>query len=233
MTRNPTQLAEGDTTAQGWEATLRQILAATCVSALVYLVEKAFIQFVAVNFHKVSYEQRIVQNKHDVNILAKLYEQSRALYPTFTQDFADDDELLMRLKSSHHPGHHSTFSTSGTTTPTMRAVLGGAKKAVSAFGSAAQEITGKRVFQATSPHTVVIEALNNAKTCSSLARRLWFSFAEEGETVLRLVDLEEVLGDPDEAREAAQLFDKVRCLTIKILLATLTLPGRKWRHYLG
>ena len=159
MTRNPTQQSLNDTSVKDWEGTLRQILAATTVSALVYLLQKAFIQFIAVNFHKVSYEERIRKNKASVHILARLYEQSHALFPTFTANFQYEDEMLMGLKASPKPGSRSG---SGTATPTMRAVLGGAKKAVnkatSAFGSAAQEITGKHIFQPTSPYNVVVDA---------------------------------------------------------------------------
>lgn len=210
MTRNPTERASGDTDVRGWEATLRQILAALTVIALVYLIQKTFIQFVAINFHKVSYEQRIQKNKHSVHILARLYEQSRALFPQFSQDFKHDDEVLMGVGGETKLGYRSV---SGTATPTMRAVLGGAKKAVnkatSAFGSVAQEVTGKQIFQPTSPYSVVVEALASSSSCTSLARRLWFSFTVEGEEVLHQQDLEEVLGNAEEAREAMQLFDKV------------------------
>lgn len=210
MTRNPTQRDLGDTTVKDWEGTLRQILAALCVTALVYLIEKTFIQFIAVNFHKVSYEERIRKNKASVHILARLYEQSRALFPTFTHDFAFEDDMLLNMKAGRHGHHHNV---SGTATPTMKAVLGGAKKAVnkatSAFGSAAQEITGKQIFQPTSPYNTVVDALATTATCTSLARRLWYSFAAEGEQVLHKRDLEEVLGNPEEANEAMVLFDKV------------------------
>lgn len=212
MTSNPTQRASGDTTVKDWEGTLRQILAAVTVIALVYLIQKTFIQFVAVNFHKVSYEERIKKNKASVHILARLYEQSRSLFPTFTQDFRYEDELLMGMKN---PGKHKqgSQSVSGTATPTMRAVLGGAKRAVNkattAFGSAAQEITGKQIFQPGTPYNTVVDALATTETCTSLARRLWYSFAAEGEQVVHLQDFEEVLRNPEEAREAMLLFDRV------------------------
>jgi hypothetical protein len=210
MTRNPTQRAENDTTVKDWEGTLRQILAALTVIALIYLIQKTFIQFVAVNFHKVSYEERIKASKKAVHILARLYEQSRDLFPSFTSDFRHEDEMLMKAQRGGKPGNHSG---SGTNTPTMRAVLGGAKKAVnkatSVFGSAAQEITGKQIFQPTTPYNVVVDALSTAEMCSSLARRLWYSFAGEGEEVLHEIDFEDVLGNPEEAHEAMVLFDKV------------------------
>ena len=222
VTRNPTQRAAEDTAVKGWEATLRQILAATCVVALVYLIQKTFIQFVAVNFHKVSYEQRIQKNKQAVHILARLYEESRRLFPTFTKEFTYDDEALMGIREPTRMTEKSTWNSSGSNTPTVRAVLGGARKAVnkatSAFGSAAQEITGKQLFQATSPHTVVVEALAGSDTCVALARRLWFSFAVEGEQIVRRADLEEVLGNEEEAKEALNLFDRVCRLCQKKML---------------
>jgi hypothetical protein len=226
MTRNPTQGALNDTTVKDWEGTLRQILAALTVISLTYLIQKTFIQFVAVNFHKVSYEERIRKNKASVHILARLYEQSRSLFPTFTSDFRYEDEVLMGLKGPR--SHKGNYSVSGTATPTMRAVLGGAKKAVnkatSAFGSAAQEITGKQIFQPTSPYNTVVEALATSETSTSLARRLWYSFAHEGEQVVHQEDFEEVLGNTEEAREAMLLFDRV-----PLILTRLTV-GWKWRH---
>jgi hypothetical protein len=208
MTRNPTQLALNDTSVKDWEGTLRQILAALTVIALIYLIQKTFIQFIAVNFHKVSYDERIRNNKKAVHILARLYEQSRALFPTFTHDFRHDDEVLLHQRTGKL-GNHS----SGAATPNMRAVLGGAKKVVNkatgVFGDAAQEITGKHIFQPGSPYNVVVDALTTSEMCTTLARRLWFSFAGEGEEVVHLGDFEDVLGNTEEAKEAMTLFDKV------------------------
>jgi len=206
VTRNPTQRGLNDTDVKSWEAILRQLLAALLVISLIYLAEKSFIQLVAFNFHKVSYEERISKNKAAVRILARLYELSRALFPTFTRDFQSEDDILTNRRLGHQ-------NTSGTSTPAMRAVLGGAKRAVnkatSAFGSAAQEITGKQIFQPTSPYSVVVDALSSLDSRLSLARRLWFSFASEGENVLHLGDFEDVLGNKAEATEAMTLFDKV------------------------
>ena|SRR5579871_4410253 len=221
MTRNPTQRSLNDTTVKDWEGTLRQILAALTVTALVYLFQKTFIQFVAVNFHKVSYEERISENKAAVHILARLYEQSRALFPTFTHDFhIEDAQLSKPLRPGSQAG-------SGTATPTMRAVLGGAKKAVNkattAFGSAAQEITGKQIFQPLSPYNTVVNALTTSAGSTSLARRLWYSFAVEGEESIHENDFIEVLGNEDEAKEAMNLFDKVMPFLVKFN------EGCKWR----
>ena len=96
--------------------------------------------------------------------------------------------------------------------------------ATSAFGSAAQEITGKQIFQPTSPYNTVVEALATSETSTSLARRLWYSFAHEGEQVLHQEDFEEVLGNTEEAREAMLLFDRVLPILMRLTV------GWKWRH---
>jgi len=219
MTRNPTQRASGDTTVKDWEGTLRQILAALTIISLVYLIQKTFIQFVAVNFHKVSYEERITKNKHATHILARLYEQSHTLYPSFTRDFHNDDFILSQ---THNRSASSILnfsqthmrSVSGNATPSaMKHVFGETRKAVnratSAFGAAAQEITGKPIFQTTSPYNTVVDALASTAGCTSLARRLWFSFVGEGQAELREQDLVGVFGNVEEAKEAIELFDKV------------------------
>ena len=209
MTRNPDNRASGNTAVQDWEGTLRQILAALLVSACVYWIQKTFIQFVAVNFHKVSYEERIHKNKAAVHILARLYEQSTVLFPTFTNDFLYDDHVLFRADSGTTAGQSTRQGnpSSGTATP-LRAVKRAVNKATSAIGNAAQEITGKNILQPTSPYNVVVDALGKTTTSMSLAKRLWFSFCAEGETALRLADFEEVLGNAEEASEAMNLFDK-------------------------
>jgi hypothetical protein len=214
MTRNPTQRALSDTTPKGWEDTLRQILAALTIIALVYLIQKALIQFVAVNFHKVSYEERITKNKHATRILARLYEHSRALFPSFTRDFHSDDAILA--------AHAHNRPASGTMTPTMKNVRKVVNRATSAFGAAAQEITGKQIFQTTSPYNTVVNALGSTAGCASLARRLWYSFVPEGTEVLQQRDLEDVFGNPEEAKEAIMLFDKVSLRQVALTTRTET-----------
>jgi small-conductance mechanosensitive channel len=56
------------------------------------------------------------------------------------------------------------------------------------------DISGKTVFNSTSAHSVVVEALETEEACTALARRLWLSFVAEGRENLYKDDLIEVLG---------------------------------------
>ena len=67
-------------------------------------------------------------------------------------------------------------------------------KATAAFGAMVSDISGKTVFNSTSAHSVVVEALETEESCSALARRLWLSFVAEGRENLYKEDLIEVLG---------------------------------------
>lgn len=78
-----------------------------------------------------------------------------------------------------------------------------------AFGNVAHEITGKQVFNPTSAHSVVVEALEKRRSSEALARRLWMSFVIEGKDALHPDDLVDVLGPErsDEAQEAFTCLD--------------------------
>lgn len=56
------------------------------------------------------------------------------------------------------------------------------------------DISGKKVFDSTSAHSVVSEALDNECGSKALASRLWLSFVGEGRDALYKNDLVEVLG---------------------------------------
>ena len=56
------------------------------------------------------------------------------------------------------------------------------------------DVTGKTVFDSTSAHSIVVEALETEQASKALARRLWLSFVGEGREELYKHDLSEVLG---------------------------------------
>jgi len=64
---------------------------------------------------------------------------------------------------------------------------------ITVFGNVAHEITGKKVFNPNSAHTIVIEALEKNRSAEALARRLWMSFVVEGKNSLFQEDILEVL----------------------------------------
>ncbi|GAB7349867.1 hypothetical protein MBLNU459_g0564t1 [Dothideomycetes sp. NU459] len=214
MTRNPTQRKNNDTGLKDWETIMNQILAAALAGSLVLLVEKFFIQLISINYHRKQFNARIKESKHNVFLLGLLYDASRALFPAYCNEFAEEDYIigdqlnLAMLGGSKRRSHHR----SGSVTPfrLLQDVGRFGDKVTSAFGNVAQEITGKQVFNPNSAHSIVTEALEKKRTSEALARRLWMSFVIEGKEALYEEDIVEVLGESRkaEAEEAFLMLDK-------------------------
>lgn len=193
---------------------MNKILAAALVGTLVLLVEKFLIQLISINYHRKQFNARIKETKHNVYLLGLLYDASRALFPAYCNEFAEEDYIigdqlnLAMLGGGKRRNHHR----SGSATPfrIIQDVGRFGDKVTSAFGNVAQEITGKQVFNPNSAHSIVVEALEKKRTSEALARRLWMSFVIEGKEALYEEDLVEVLGETrkEEAEEAFIMFDK-------------------------
>ena len=216
MTRNPDQRAAarknpraGDV--QHWQQVMRQILAAALVASLIFAAERLLIKMISVNYHRRQFDAKIKSSKRHVHLLGLLYDASRTLFPAYCSEFAEEDYLISgsigagsKSKASHQR--------SGSATP-MRLIQNVGRvgdKVTAAFGNMASEITGKQVFDPTSVHSVVVEALEKRKSSEALAKRLWMSFVVEGKDALYLEDIVEVLGveRKAEAEEAFATIDK-------------------------
>lgn len=193
-----------------WVHTIKRILLSLFISSGVLLGEKAIVQLISISYHQRSFANRIQDSKRDIYLLGLLYEASRTLFPMYCPEFADEDyvisdsinALLMRDKAEKMRG--------GTSTP-MRIVGDVGRigdKITSVFGNIASEITGKNVFNPTSAHSIVIEALEKVRSSEAMARRIWMSFAAEGEESLLLEDIVEVLG-PHHREEAEECFNAI------------------------
>ncbi len=216
MCLNPDQRALGQTHVTSWENTVKNILFAALFSTLLFLAEKTLIQLLSMSYHRKQFDDRIKESKHNVHLVSLLYDASRHLFPVYCQEFAEDDYLindvldlgaLASKRNSLRPGHKR----SGSATPMklMRNVARVGDKVTSAFGNVAQEITGKKVFNPTSAHSIVVQALEKKRSAEALARRLWMSFVLEGREALTLDDLMDVLGSEreQEAHEAFEILD--------------------------
>ncbi|KAI9828190.1 MAG: hypothetical protein M1826_006118 [Phylliscum demangeonii] len=202
MTRNPDQRAAarrhpGANAIQPWQHVIQQILAAALISSLVFAVEKALIQLCTVNYHRRQFEQRIMASKRHVHLLGLLFEASRTLFPAYCSEFAEEDYLIHASAAVAASGtKRGTHQRSGSATP-MRLLHNVGRvgdKITAAFGNMASEITGKQVFNPTSAHSVVVEALEKRRSSEALAKRLWMSFVVEGRDALYVEDIVEVLG---------------------------------------
>jgi hypothetical protein len=196
-----------------WPNVTKRILPAVMIAAAIYLAEKLVIQLISISYHQRSFHLRIRESKRNVHLIGLLYEASRTLFPMYCAEFEDEDLLIndsieaMLASRGMVKGHHR----SGSTTP-MRLIgdIGRfGDKITSAFGNIASEIAGKEVFNPTSAHSIVVEALEKKRSSEALARRLWMSFVIEGKDALYPEDIEEVLGPGrrEEAQEAFAVID--------------------------
>jgi hypothetical protein len=196
-------------TAAHWQEVVKNLLVPALFGSILLLAEKAVIQFISINYHRRSFDQRIKESKHSIHLLGLLYDASRTLFPTYCPEFREEDYIINDSIEAvlSKNGHRR----SGSATPLK--VLGDigriGDKVTSVFGNIASEITGKQVFNPTSAHSVVVEALEKTRSSEALAKRLWMSFVVEGRDSLFEDDLEEVLGPSrrDEAQEAFHSLD--------------------------
>ena len=213
MTRNPYNRAH-DKEQKNWETIVQEILGACVVATLAFLVEKLFIQLISINYHRKQFNARIRESKRNVYLVGLLYEASRALFPMYCPEFAEEDYVIAdqldlgKLSGKLSKGH----AHSGSVTPfrILQDVGRIGDKVTSAFGNVAHEITGKQVFNPNSAHSIVVEALERTRASEALAKRLWMSFVIEGKESLYLEDIIDVMGQnlQVEAEEAFLALDK-------------------------
>ncbi|KFY47594.1 hypothetical protein V495_01898, partial [Pseudogymnoascus sp. VKM F-4514 (FW-929)] len=198
-----------DNTPNHWTDVMRKILAAALIASCIYLLEKLIIQLISISYHQRSFDLRIQESKHQTHLLGLLYDASRALFPLYCPEFAEEDYRITGNVDTMRVGGKKA---SGAATP-MR-LMGNVNrigdKITSAFGNVASEITGKKVFNPNSAHSIVLHALEKKKSSEALAKRLWMSFVIEGKEALGIDDIREVLGPAhkDEADEAFAYIDE-------------------------
>jgi small-conductance mechanosensitive channel len=217
MTRNPYNLKHAlKVGPHTWADIVEKILAAAVVSALVFLAEKLIIQLISINYHAKQFNARIKESKRQIYILGLLYDASKAIFPPYCNEFAEEDYAiadqinlaLLGGRTKRQRAHKRT----GSTTPMrmLQQVGRVGDKVTSAFGNVAQEITGREVFNPSSSHSIVVQALEKKRTSEALARRIWMSLVVEGREALLEEDIIEVLGSErgPEAEEAYSALDR-------------------------
>jgi small-conductance mechanosensitive channel len=211
MCLNPDQRRNRDTGLKYWEGIVKDILFAAFFSTLILLAEKLLVQLISISYHRKQFDQKIKQSKRNIYLLSLLYDASRNLFPDYCPEFASEDYIVhnsLELKSSRgasKPGSKHGRSGSATPMRLIRDVGRVGDKLTAAFGNVAHEITGKEVFNPTSAHSIVVEALEKKACSEALARRLWMSFVVEGKDALYQEDLVDVLG-PDRDSESEECF---------------------------
>ncbi|KAL4794715.1 Mechanosensitive ion channel-domain-containing protein [Aspergillus venezuelensis] len=212
MVYNPRNKREGDTDTKSWEKSVKNVLFAFLVCALIFLGEKTLVQLISISYHRKQFDTRIKQSKRNIYLIGVLYDASRAMFPMYCKEFRDDDaiisdSILLAPPDKGRSGH----SRSSSIAP-LRFIRGVGhnvgrvgNKITGAIGDVAQEITGKQVFNSGSARSIVSEALERRRSTEALARRIWMSFVVEGREALFIDDVIEVLGAGKEA-EAEECF---------------------------
>jgi hypothetical protein len=197
-----------------WVGTMQSVLLALLVCTLVVLAERVLIQLISISYHRKQFDAKITDSKRQIYLLGLLYETSRSIFPAYCNEFAEEDYTIqdtildLGLGSKKGTARHGR---SGSRTPLrlIREVGRDAgrigDKITSVFGTIASEITGKKVFDPNSPHSVVLTALERNKSSEALAKRIWMSFVVEGKNELTSEDLIEVMG-PERQEEAEECF---------------------------
>jgi len=188
-----------------WVFNLKRVLLALFISSVVFLVEKAIVQLISITYHQRSFANRIKASKREVYLVGLMYDASRKLFPMYCPEFSEEDYIIndsidvILAKRGHKRG--------GSVTP-MRLIGDVGRfgdKLTSVFGNIASEITGKQVFNPNSAHSIVVEALEKARSSEAMARRIWMSFVAENSESLSVDDIIEVLG-PQHKEDAEECF---------------------------
>lgn len=210
MTRNPDQSNSGNTSIKGWQNVVKNILFAAFISTLILAAEKVLIQLISISYHRKQFDLKIKESKRNIFLVGKLYEASRKMFPAYCPEFEAEDYIINdSIISLGKKGRNHTRMSSASP---MRLIQNVGQnvgrvgdKITAAFGHVAHEITGKKVFDSTSSHSIVILALEKRKSSEALARRLWMSFVLQGRDALYIDDLYDVFG-PGNRAEADECF---------------------------
>ncbi|KAF2872076.1 Mechanosensitive ion channel-domain-containing protein [Massariosphaeria phaeospora] len=218
-----------------WTVKLGSVLLASLVCTCIILAERVLIQIISISYHRKQFDDKIKESKRNIYLLGLLYDASRELFPSYCNEFAEEDYIIQdslqfTMGSKTQTSKHGR---SGSHTP-MRLLHDVGRfgdKVTSAFGTVAQEMTGKKVFDPNSAHSIVLEALDKNRSAEALARRVWMSFVVEGKNALFQEDLAEVMG-PGRQREAEECFgsldrDGNGDISLDEMILTVTEFGRE------
>ncbi|TID25003.1 putative serine threonine protein kinase protein [Venturia nashicola] len=199
-------------TLKSWQTVLRQILGALLACTLLFLFERLIVQLISISYHGKQFDSKIKEGKHKIYLLSLLYDASRTHFPEYCQTFLEEDYIINDALNLSALGGKKGKRASGAAAPMrmLHQVGRVGDQVTSVFGKIAQEVTGKQVFNSSSAHAIVTEALDKTRACEALAKRIWMSFVCEGRDNLYLDDLQEVLGAnrKDEAEECFASLDR-------------------------
>jgi hypothetical protein len=192
---------------------MQSVLLALLVCTIIISAERVLIQLININYHRKQFDDKIRRSKRNICLLGNLYETSRYLYPPYCTEFVEEDNVIQGTILDHSLGSmkNTKNGRSGSRRPLQLIREAGrdagriGDKLTAVFGTITSEVTGKKIFDPNSVHSIVLTALERDESAEALAKRIWMSFVAEGKNELYLADLLEVMG-ADRQDEAAECF---------------------------
>ncbi|KAJ4305188.1 hypothetical protein N0V90_000719 [Kalmusia sp. IMI 367209] len=184
-----------------WMSKVGSVLLALLVCTCIILAERVLIQLISISYHRKQFDTKIKDSKRNIYLLGQMYDASRALFPEYCNEFAEEDYIIQ---------DSLPFVIGGSRKATMGHNRSGSKtpmRLLQNVGRVGDKVT---VFDPNSAHSIVLEALENNRSAEALARRIWLSFVVEGKNELYQEDLAEVMGAgrQHEAEECFGALDK-------------------------
>ncbi|KIW98532.1 uncharacterized protein Z519_00193 [Cladophialophora bantiana CBS 173.52] len=191
-----------------WLSTLHNVLKATIGVSALYLVEKMLIQMVSVNYHGKQFYDNIKELKTLSRAIETMYDVSRQRYHDNHPSFVEEDLDIWDTKG-YRKDRLGRLKTKDQSTAVFMTNLGNAAaSATSVLGYLVSDIAGRQVLMPTASGPVVEAALERPVSSEALARRIWNSFTNFGETKLDQAAITVMLGPGREA-QAAYIHSKV------------------------
>ncbi|CAI6340024.1 unnamed protein product [Periconia digitata] len=219
-----------------WIDKVASFLLALLVCTCIILGERLLIQLISISYHRKQFDGKIKESKRNIQLLGVMYDASRALFPAYCNEFAEEDYIIQDQLGFVLGSKKTTMgqhTRTGSKAP-MRLVQNVGRvgdKVTSVFGAVAQEMTGKKVFDPNSAHNIVLEALESNRSAEALARRIWLSFVVEGKDALFQEDMIEVMG-PGRQKDAEECFSSLDRdgngdISLEEMILTVTDYGRE------
>jgi hypothetical protein len=191
-----------------WLHTLHNVLKATVGVTALYLVERMLIQMISVSYHGKQFYDNIKELKTLSRAIETMYDVSRQRFYDNHPLFIEDDLDIHDTKGYRKDRHGRLRSKDQSTAEFMTNLSSTADKLTSVVGYLVSDIAGKQVLMPTASGPIVEAALERPVSAEALARRIWNSFTNFGETQLDQATITAMLGPGREA-QAVYIHSKV------------------------
>jgi small-conductance mechanosensitive channel len=191
-----------------WLHTLHNVLKATVGVTALYLVQRMLIQMISVSYHGKQFYDNIKEIKTLSRAVETMYDVSRQRYYDSHPLFIEDDLDIHDTKGYRKDRHGRLRTKDQSTAEFMSNLSSTADKLTSVVGYLVSDIAGKQVLMPTASGPIVEAALERPVSAEALARRIWNSFTNFGETKLDQAAIIAMLGAGRES-QAVYIHSKV------------------------